>query len=246
MKFLSSLPFATLATAFVLPDVQLFDKLSVQANHLKDEISSFDQNLKSSLDKYVHEAKDAFHFGSEGLKKTLEQALTEELDSVFDEEEHPGHGDHGHHGDHDHHGHHDHPDLTIYQLISKSEHTTNFTKLVNEYDDIVELLNSTKANYTLFVPTNSAFEGLPDHGDKKPPKEFIEKVLKYHIGLGLHTGKDILTTQTIATALDEELLGDEPQRLRTSVGLGGIKLNFYSKVIAANFVSLCHSIDLDA
>jgi uncharacterized surface protein with fasciclin (FAS1) repeats len=128
--------------------------------------------------------------------------------------------------------------LTIYQLISESKYTSNFTKLVNEYEDIVDLLNSTKANFTLFVPTDSAFAGIPDHGDKKPSKEFVEAVLKYHIGLDTYTAHDILTTQTIPTALDEKMLGDEAQRLRVSLGFTGIKVNFYSRVVAANFVSL--------
>jgi uncharacterized surface protein with fasciclin (FAS1) repeats len=109
--------------------------------------------------------------------------------------------------------------------------------LVNEYDDIVELLNNTKTNYTLFVPVDSAFAHLPDHGDEKPSKEFIEAVLRYHIGLDTYTGRRILSTQTIPTALDEKFLGGEPQSLRTEVGLLGIRVNFYSKVIKANFVS---------
>lgn len=235
MKFVSTLPFVALTTAFVLPDAQTFEQLALQEDHLHEEGSSFDEKLSVSLNEHAFGDHDDILFGGEGFRRNFEQALEEEeLDNTFDAADHPGHGHHGHHG------HHDRSDLTIYQLISKSKYTTNFTKLVNEYDDIVELLNSTKANYTLFVPTDHAFEGLPDHGDKKPPKEFIEKVLKYHIGLGLYTGKDILTTQTVPTALDEKFLGDEAQRLRTSVGLTGIKVNFYSRVIAANFVSHPH------
>lgn len=133
-------------------------------------------------------------------------------------------------------GHEKHPRLTIYELIQRSEHTTKFAKIVDEYPGIVKLLNSTAANYTLFAPTDEAFKDLPDGDDGKPHKEFVEAVLKYHIGLGEYPARRILSTHTIPTALNEELLGGEPQRLRTSIGLGGVSVNFYSKVVAANIV----------
>jgi uncharacterized surface protein with fasciclin (FAS1) repeats len=133
-------------------------------------------------------------------------------------------------------GHHDFPDKTIYDLISLSNYTTKFHKLVSEYPDIVETLNSTKANFTLFVPIDEAFDNIPEHHkhDKKPSKEFIESLLKYHIGLGEYRAKTILTTHTLPTALDEKFLGGEPQRLRTSVGLSGVRVNFYSRVVATD------------
>lgn len=141
-------------------------------------------------------------------------------------------------------GYHDFPDLTIYQLISISNYTTKFHELVSEYPDIVDTLNSTRANYTLFVPIDSAFDKIPSHhhdkgkdGSKKPSREFIESVLKYHIGLDAYNARRILTTHTLPTALNEKLLGSEPQRLRTRVGLGGVRINFYSKVVAADIVS---------
>ncbi|POR33154.1 Stabilin-2 [Tolypocladium paradoxum] len=133
----------------------------------------------------------------------------------------------------DGHGHKKHSRLTIYERIQRSEHTTKFAKIVDEYPSIVKLLNSTGANYTLFAPTNEAFKDLPD-GDDKPDKAFVEAVLKYHIGLGEYPARRILSTHTIPTALNEKLLDGEPQRLRTSIGLGGVSVNFYSKVVAAN------------
>jgi uncharacterized surface protein with fasciclin (FAS1) repeats len=241
MKFIQTLPFVALATAFVLPDVETFKQLAFEEDldethidehvHIWDETSPGAEALfgdsvpsTSSVDRDIRSA-------IEQLELALED---EELDNAFEAAGRPG-GHHGHHGRHGHHS----ANLTIYQLISKSPHTTNFTKLVNEYDDIVQLLNSTKANHTLFVPINSAFENLPDHGDKKPSKEFIEAVLKYHIGLDVHSAHSILSTQTIPTALDEKFLGGEPQRLRVSVGLFGVKINFYSSVVASNFVCSC-------
>ncbi|KND88312.1 Stabilin-2 [Tolypocladium ophioglossoides CBS 100239] len=135
----------------------------------------------------------------------------------------------------DGHGYEKHPRLTIYELIHRSEHTTRFAKVVDEHPSIVKLLNSTAANYTLFAPTNEAFKDLPDADDHAPDKHFVEALLKYHIGLGEYPARRILSTHTIPTALDEKALDGEPQRLRTSIGLGGVTVNFYSKVVAANF-----------
>ncbi|PNP46113.1 hypothetical protein TGAMA5MH_02148 [Trichoderma gamsii] len=134
------------------------------------------------------------------------------------------------------HGHHDESSYTIYELISKSKYTTKFAKLVDDHPGVVELLNSTDSNYTLFVPLDKAFEDIPDD-HKKPSKKVVEDALRYHIGLGEYPAKRILHTYTLPTAHDEELLGGEPQRLRTSVGLGGVKINFYSKVVAADIVA---------
>lgn len=135
-----------------------------------------------------------------------------------------------------HHGHGDDSSFTIYELISKSKFTTKFAKLVDDHPSVVDLLNSTSANYTLFVPIDKAFEDIPDH-HKHPSKEAVENALLYHIGVGEYPARKILHSYTLPTAYDEDWLGGEPQRLRTSVNLGGVKLNFYSKVIAADIVS---------
>ncbi|PHH84065.1 hypothetical protein CDD83_2554 [Cordyceps sp. RAO-2017] len=133
------------------------------------------------------------------------------------------------------------PHRTIYELIRGCKHTSRFAAAVDEHPDIVKLLNSSHARHTLFVPTDEAFRRLPGHhgdgdggGEHKVGKEFVEHVLRYHIGVGDYPAGRILHTHTLPTALDEESLGGEPQRLRTSIGLGGVELNFYSKVVAAN------------
>lgn len=189
--------------------------------------------VDGSLD-YARASWDAVIDAAESIQDQLRGHLTEAVDALPTL-----------HRVLSHDGFHDFPDLTIYQLISLSNYTTKFYKLVSEYPDLVDTLNSTKANYTLFVPVDSAFDHIPEHhhhkgkdGKKKPSKKFIESVLQYHIGLDTYNARRILTTHTLPTTLDEKLLGKEPQRLRTSVGLGGVRLNFYSKVVAADIVSL--------
>ncbi|KAF7562861.1 hypothetical protein G7046_g1271 [Stylonectria norvegica] len=206
----NSLPlFAAVAGAIVIPDTSAFNGL----------VSSFEETvdfLSSEIANGVHSVKDTF-------KGELEHFLDEEFGNDRSSEFVPDINVLEH----------DLSNYTIYELISNSKYTTEFAKLVNEHDDVVKLLNSTKANYTLFAPVDKAFEDIPEH-HKKPDKEFLEHLLNYHIGLDTYPASRILTTHTIPTALDEKFLGGEPQRLRISVGLTGVRVNVYSKVIAVN------------
>jgi uncharacterized surface protein with fasciclin (FAS1) repeats len=135
-----------------------------------------------------------------------------------------------------HHPHHGKSNMTIYELINSSKHTTKLAKLINEFDDIVSFLNSTTAHRTVFAPTDAAFEKLPDH-HKKPSKDLIKKVLSYHFSEGFYPVLRILASHTIPSAWKEEALGDKPQRLRVGLTLRGLTVNFYSHVIAPNIAS---------
>jgi hypothetical protein len=174
---------------------------------------------------------------------STEMSAPNEID-VFEPPKPPHHKP-PHHRKPPHHGHHGHghkSNKTIYQLISSSKYTTKLAKLIDEYPDLVETLNGTAANYTLFAPTDKAFEKIPK-GHKKPSKELIKKVLAYHVSPDFYPAGRIVTSHTIPTALGEDSLGGEPQRLRVGLGLfKGLNINFYSKVIAVNIVRpLYHS-----
>ncbi|PMD31472.1 hypothetical protein L207DRAFT_591432 [Hyaloscypha variabilis F] len=54
-----------------------------------------------------------------------------------------------------------------YEVIAGSKYTTKLAKLINEFPDLVEVLNGTAANYTVFAPTDKAFEKIPEHGKKR-------------------------------------------------------------------------------
>lgn len=133
--------------------------------------------------------------------------------------------------------HHHKPNLTIWEMISKSKYTTKLAKLVSEFDDLVDILNGTSANITLFAPTDAAFEKIPHHHKKKPSKELIRNVLAYHISPGFYPAHRVFVTHTIPSAYSEERLGGEAQRLRVGFSiLKGLNINFFSKVIAADIV----------
>jgi len=177
-------------------------------------------------------------------------ATVEDVD-IFDHGHHDKPPHHGppHHGP-PHHGppHHGHgkSNLTVYQLISSSKYTTKFTKLIDHFPEIVDLLNSTKANYTVFAPTDKAFEKFPDHPKHKPSEEILRAVLGYHISDDFYPAGRVLASHTIPTVYLEKSLGDEPQRLRVGLGLKGLAVNFYSRIVAINIFGtngVIHGVD---
>ncbi|TGO52219.1 hypothetical protein BCON_0145g00010 [Botryotinia convoluta] len=165
---------------------------------------------------------------------------------IFDHphEKPPHHGKPPHHPKNPHHG-HGKPNRTVYELIASSKYTTKLAELINEYPDLVDALNGTAANYTVFAPTDKAFEKIPEH-HKKPSKELIKAVLEYHVSPDFYPAGRVLVSHTIPTALKEGRLGDEPQRLRVGLGLKGLAVNFYSRVIAVNIFGtngVIHGVD---
>lgn len=141
-------------------------------------------------------------------------------------------------------GQHEKSHLTIYQLISQCDYTTILAKLVSEDEALVKVLNGTEANYTLFAPTDRAFEKIPD-GDDKPSKEFIRELLLLHISDEYYPAKRVLASHTIPTLHEEKDLGGR-QRLAVRLGLKGLTVNYFSRVVAINFFGkngVIHAVD---
>ncbi|TKA76714.1 hypothetical protein B0A55_03941 [Friedmanniomyces simplex] len=121
------------------------------------------------------------------------------------------------------------------RLISESKYTTKLAKLINKYDELVETLNSTKANYTVFAPTDKAFEKLPEHAHE-PSKEVLKAILSYHVVDGFYPAARVLVTHTAPTLLESTHLSSEPkpQRVAFKITLRGLTVNFYCRIIAVN------------
>lgn len=124
---------------------------------------------------------------------------------------------------------------TIYQLISNHPETSKFAEYVAKFPDVVDILNSTDASHTLFVPTNDAFEHVPAHPHWSADQ--VKEIIKYHIAPGEYNARKVLSSYTVPTLHDEHALGDEAQRLRPSIGFRGAKINFYSSLVKADVVS---------
>jgi uncharacterized surface protein with fasciclin (FAS1) repeats len=125
-------------------------------------------------------------------------------------------------------------DLTVYQIISQNEHTRVFAKILSEFDDLVDKLNSTDSSYTVFVPGDGAFKRFHHH--PTPPKKFLKAFLEYHIVNKSLPIEEIFRSKTIPTCLHQGELGPYPQRISTQLGLRGISLNFMAHFIHRNIV----------
>lgn len=272
MKTFSLLPLAALASALVIPDAETARSLQLQDSKpasIWDNLPSGEQLwsdaedlwadaetrveklagcAKHKLDNAIDAAYDTAVKYDESFQSAFAGedwlANTEDDEDLVDRP--PHHGPPDHHRPHHPPGHdHGPPNQTVYELISKSKYTTKLAKLINDYPDLVDLLNGTKANYTVFAPTDSAFEKIPKHAPK-PTKEQLKKILTYHVSPEFYPAGRVLVTRTIPTALDAEFIKDEPQRLSTQVGLRGLTVNFYARIVAINIFGtngVIHGID---
>jgi uncharacterized surface protein with fasciclin (FAS1) repeats len=121
-------------------------------------------------------------------------------------------------------------------LISKSNHSKVFAHVVDQFDHVKEHLNSTKANFTVFVPTDGSFKKFKGH--PKPPKEVLAKWLAYHVSPELHTSHSFATSiQTVPTFLKQENNGTNQQRVSVQRRLfGHVSVNFLAKVVKSDIV----------
>ena len=210
------------------PLPELPTKADKLVSGLEDALSSFVESSQTILDQAIDYARDVGETVSQKCHDTAFDAQSWIESAATNVEEVGKH--HGHHG---HHGHHHKPNQTVYELIAKSKYTTKLAALINEYEDLVQLLNGTSANFTIFAPTNYAFEKIPEHAPK-PSKEELKKILTYHVSGEFYPAGRVLVTHTVPTLLAGEGIGGEPQRLSTNIGIKGLTVNFYSRIVAIN------------
>lgn len=240
-----------LASAIVITEESAFEKLDKIERYGKQDLGQTQNVLDNAFEKtsetVISVGDDVYHKVHKAgcdIDSWLEGASFEE-----DEDEllHPSHHDDPHHPPH--HGphrppHHEKPNHTVYELINTSKYTTKLAKLINEYDDLIEILNGTKANYTIFAPTDAAFEKVPKHG-RKPSKETLKKILLYHVSDDFYPAGRVLHSYTIPTLYEPEGLGHK-QRLTVRVTLKGPAINFYSRIVAVNIFGtngVIHGVD---
>lgn len=259
------LPLAALSTAFVIPDEAISHQLIVENKAIADSSSSWFHEKFSPVNDVAEQAKDIFSEVVDAGENAIDTALSavsdatpkaknsfqchksmmafdanewlngginavEDIDlDLFDEAEHPPHHKKPHHGHHK-------PNLTVYELIAKSKYTTKLAKLINKYPNLVSALNGTASNFTVFAPTDKAFEKIPHH-HKDIPEDILYQILAYHISPDFYPAGRVLISHTIPTLKKEEALGGEQQRIRVGLGLRGLAVNFFSRIIAINIVS---------
>lgn len=264
MRFSRVVPFIPLASALVITEAEVFEKLPKSNRHIesaklsgKELLDNAQDILDDTYNKVKESAQDVysrFHDAAANVESWLEGSSFDDATINFGGGDHPPHHPphdgpphHGppHHGP-PHHGHDgdDKPNRTVYELINESKYTTKLAKLINKYDDLVETLNSTKANYTIFAPTDEAFEKIPEHG-RHPSKEVLKDILLYHVSPDFYPAGRVLHSYTIPTLFEPEKLGHK-QRLTVRVTLKGPTINFYSKLVAVNIFGtngVVHGVD---
>lgn len=213
--------------------------------HAKEaSVNTLDSALSALHDAGANAYEEIYNAGVD-VNSWMESGLRPEPPfDIFGGGEHPPHHGPPHHGGPGHRRphhppHHGKPNKTVYELIASSKYTTKLAKLIDEDEELVKILNGTAANYTVFAPTDHAFEKIPEHAPK-PSKEMIKKVLLYHISPHFYPAGRVLKTHTIGTLLKSPELGEEPLPQRLSVGLGlkGLAVNFYSRIVAIDIVCI--------
>lgn len=276
MKLIEVLPFVALGSAFVLPSEQVLADLPIQDQHSRTSVEQWVDKAASTKDEVLESFKSHFedvaettnnawkqvsHCAHSTLDAAFDRAsnaanafgnsldeLTDDATAWLEEKELIESGHRGGHGRRPHHPpHHHKPNETVYQLIAGSKYTTTLAKLISDYPDLVEALNSTKANYTVFAPTNRAFEKIPEKAPK-PSKEQLKAILSYHVVPDFYPAFRVLKTHTAPTLLKGEHLSSEPepQRIAFKLGLRGLTVNFYSRVVAINIFGtngVIHGVD---
>jgi uncharacterized surface protein with fasciclin (FAS1) repeats len=252
MKLISSLLLlAAPAAAFVVPDQRITEQLTFEnqretrpfVDRLHDGVENLRSGVEDSfkhavtfsdnaLDSAINAATDAANRAKLTMQKQKWDSLAWLDSDVETFEEHDVDPDKPHRKPH--HGKPPSPDKTLYELIASSNDGKILTKLINKYSDLVETLNSTAANHTIFAPTDKAFKQHP--WPEKFPKELVKDILTYHISSGVYSTRRLLLSHTIPTNLHEDSLGDNAQRLRISRSLWGLRLNFFSRIVAGNIV----------
>lgn len=245
MRFTQLLPLVSLTYAIVIPEEHVFQNIEKSGRQM---VVQTENALNHALEKTIETVKSVsdnvfqrIHEAGCDVDSWLEGNSFE--DNFDDSEEDPQHPhERPHHGKPHEHG---KPNLTVYELISKSKYTTKLAKLIDEYDDLVEALNGTNANYTIFAPTDAAFEKIPEHGHK-PSKEFLKNLLLYHVSDSFYPAGRVLHSYTIPTLYKpSENLGHN-QRLTVRITLKGPTINFYSRIVAVNIFGtngVIHGID---
>ena len=242
MKGIQLLSLAALGAAFVIPNEQMLNQVSFEApkkSSFRDTLSktahSTDElldNAENIIEQVLGDSSSAFeqakHHVSAATKDLTDSTsmYVEHIESVFDAQDKQLKGTFGH----------NEPNQTVYELIASSKYTTKLAALINDYPDLVDILNGTKANYTVFAPIDSAFEKIPEDAPK-PSKEELKDILLYHVSDEYFPARRVLVTHTVGTLLKGKEIGNQPQRLGLEISLKGLTVNFYNRIIAVDIVS---------
>ena len=263
MKLFHLLPLLSLRAAYVIPSEEVLEDLSLQKEdqqQIKETVHDANKNIQNTLDDTLDSLKDLVDSDSDAQDGFDAESWFDHIkDYALNDPDDDNHEEKAKYEEDiinqklpfplshlplPHHRPSHSNNKTIYQLLSTSKYTTTLTKIINEDESLVHLLNKTTKDdsdvgkITIFAPTDRAFAKLPPHLPH-PSKEFIRAVLRYHIAPGVYTALTAFHRKTLPTLLNESASGVElPQRLTIRAGLRGLKVDFYSRLVAVDIVCL--------
>ncbi|KAJ5521629.1 Fasciclin domain family protein [Penicillium freii] len=103
------------------------------------------------------------------------------------------------------------PSKTIWELIRNDNRTSKFANIVGEFTNIVSVLDAPKPQFTVFVPTNEAFEHEDFAWDL--PSFYWLYLVGYHMGPGAFS-RDVLSRMNTAPSfIFADIYQQYPQRI---------------------------------
>ena len=234
MKAFSLIPLAACASTFVISE-EASEHISIESHRDAEDVTKVPA-AKAFASRIHHNALDIFESAqdavraqmtiaseqfSKGQKTLRDQELEEAVKHGLDWHS-PMKGP---------------PKKTVYEIIAECKYTTKLASLINEREDLVQLLNGTSRSFTVFAPVDKAFK-FKQH--KEPSKEIIKDLLSYHVSGDFYPAGRVLAGATVPTLLRGTGLSKTPdrdtQRISHQLGLRGLTVNFYSRIIAIDIV----------
>lgn len=128
--------------------------------------------------------------------------------------------------------------MTELNIVETAQENDDFSILVQAIID-AELTAALEVDgpFTIFAPTNEAFEALPEGTLESLSNDQLAQVLQFHVVDGSIASGDLSASQDVATLLGEELLVEAE---------GGVTVNSYSNVVTADIEAsngIIHAVD---
>ncbi|KAK1138741.1 hypothetical protein N8T08_002050 [Aspergillus melleus] len=115
---------------------------------------------------------------------------------------------------------HSPPSMTVWELIRNDNRTSTFANVLGEFTHIVAGLNAPKAQFTVFVPTNEAFEH--ETFEWNLPSFYWMYLVGYHMGPGAFS-RDVLSRMKTAPSF---VFADIYQKYRQRISLQNLSDRF--------------------
>ncbi|KAM5466564.1 hypothetical protein MauCBS54593_005821 [Microsporum audouinii] len=128
------------------------------------------------------------------------------------------------------------PQSTIWELIKNDSRVSKFAKVVGEFKNIVAGLDAAKASFTVFVPTNEAFEREDFAWDL--PSFYWLYLIGYHMGSGALSQRDFLHTTTVPSFVFADVFETYRQRISTQRLDEGFTLNHLARPAAPELAAV--------